>query len=67
MNEGERKANFFALMERYCELGRLLPTEADLNTDDAVAVAEAKVVLAEMNKTKSEMEVLLELEGRRRQ
>ena len=44
-------------MERYCQLGRLLPSDIDI--DDAAAMAEAKVVLAEMARTKAEMDVLL--------
>ncbi|MGZ5935456.1 MAG: hypothetical protein ACXWLV_12220 [Rhizomicrobium sp.] len=59
---GERKAKFFALMKRFNQLGCLLPAPDDLDTDDAAAVAEARVVIAEMNKTKSEMDALLELE-----
>jgi hypothetical protein len=62
MSDADRKARFFSLMARFNQLGRLLPAPDDLDTDDAPAVAEAKVVIAEMNKTQSEMDALLELE-----
>jgi hypothetical protein len=46
---------FWALARRYNALGRLLPRE-DL---DAANVAEVRLVLAEMDKTKAEMDMLL--------
>jgi len=54
-----RKIQFLALMERYCQLGRLLPAVEDINTDDDAELAEVKTVLAEMTKTKAEMDALL--------
>jgi hypothetical protein len=54
-----RKIQFLALMERYCQLGRLLPAVEDINTDDHAELAEVKTVLAEMTKTKAEMDALL--------
>jgi hypothetical protein len=62
MSDADRKARFFSLMARFNQLGRLLPAPDDPDTDDAAAVAEAKVVIAEMNKTQSEMDALLEQE-----
>jgi hypothetical protein len=59
MSEAKRKAKFFALMERHNALGRLLPDPDALDTDDAAAVAEAKTILAEMTKVKSELDALL--------
>ena len=59
-----RKAQYFALMARYNELGRLLPAADDLSPNDVAVLAEAKVVIAEMNKTQSEMDALLEAERR---
>ncbi|MEH2553597.1 hypothetical protein V1286_001126 [Bradyrhizobium algeriense] len=57
----KRMADFFTLAERYCELGRLLPSEDDLALDHGeAAIAEAKLVLDEMAKTKAEMDALLE-------
>lgn len=44
------------LIQRYCQLGRLLPTEYDFDTDDAMAVTEARLVLQEMTLVKSEMD-----------
>lgn len=61
MTEAEQwDIEFVALMERYCALGRLLPAAEDIDTDDDAELAEVKMVLAEMNRTKSEMDVLLE-------
>jgi hypothetical protein len=31
----QSKIQFFALMERYCQLGRLLPAADDIDFDDA--------------------------------
>ena len=64
MSSAERKAQFFALMRQFNELGLLLPAPGDLDTDDVAAIAEARLVIAEMNKTRSEMDALLELERR---
>jgi hypothetical protein len=62
--EEDRKRKYFALMERYNRPGRLLPAPDDLDTDDAAAVAEARLILAEMNATQAKMEAL---SNRRRQ
>ena len=62
--EGDQLLKYFALMERYNRLGRLLPAPDDLDTDDAAAVAEARLIIAEMNATQAEMEAL---SNRRRQ
>jgi hypothetical protein len=51
---------FFTLAARYCQLGRLLPSVDDLDTDDETAIAEAQLILAEMAKVKAEMDALLE-------
>jgi hypothetical protein len=60
----DRKQKYFALMARYNQLGRLLPTPDDLDADDAAAVAEARLILAEMNATQAKMDAL---SNRRRQ
>ena len=52
-----RKVQFVALMERYCQFGRLLPVVDD--TDDDAELAEVKTVLAEMAKTKAQMDARL--------
>jgi hypothetical protein len=57
-------AKFFALVRRYNQIGALLPAEEDIDTDDAVQVAEVRVILAEMKKTKAQMDALLERERR---
>ena len=48
-----------ALMVRYNQLGCLLPAEHDLDTDDPVAMAEARLVLQEMALVKSEIDGFL--------
>ena len=52
----ERKAQVFALMQRVCQLGRLLNEDLDLS--DMVAVAEARLVIAEMDKAQLEIDAL---------
>ena len=59
-----RMAKFFALVRRYNQIGALLPLEENFNPRDAVQAAEVKVILAEMNKTKAQMDALLERERR---
>jgi hypothetical protein len=56
--DDDRRRKYFALMERYNRLGRLLPAAGDLDTDDAAAVAEARLILAEMNATQAKMDAL---------
>jgi hypothetical protein len=55
-NDEAAKAEFIALIQRYCELGRQLPSETDILAGDASAIATAKVLLAEMNQTKAAIE-----------
>ena len=52
----ERKAQVLALMARVCQLGRLLNEDLDLS--DMVAVAEARLVIAEMDKAQLEIDAL---------
>lgn len=59
--DDKRKAKFFALMARYNELGRLLPDPDDLDTDDATAVAEVRIVLKEMVAMQAELDVMMGL------
>jgi hypothetical protein len=54
----DRKQKYFALMARYNQLGRLLPAPDDLDPDDPTAVAEAGLILAEMNATQTKMDAL---------
>jgi hypothetical protein len=46
-----------ALMARYNKLGRLLDDELD--TDDPAQVAEAKIILDEMEKVKAEIDAAI--------
>ena len=48
-------------MARYNELGRLLPDPDDLDTDDATAVAEARIVLKEMAAVQAELDAMMGL------
>jgi hypothetical protein len=43
--EIERRDNFLALLARYNQLGRLLPTPGDLDYADAAQVAEAEIII----------------------
>ena len=61
-NSERRMAKFFALVKRYNQVGALLPAEEDIETDDAAQAAEVAVILAEMHKTKAQMDALLERE-----
>jgi len=56
----ERRDQFISLAERYCKLGRLLPAVEDIDTNDIAAIAEARLILWEMSKTKSAMDALLQ-------
>ncbi|MDA9424020.1 hypothetical protein [Bradyrhizobium sp. CCBAU 53380] len=49
---------FFALMERYIRLGSLLPPD-DVDHIDPAAVPDIKMILAEMNETKAQMDALM--------
>ena len=53
------KIQFIALVERYCQLGRLLPALDDIDTDNNAELAEIKTILSEMAKTKAELDALL--------
>jgi hypothetical protein len=55
----KRKAKFFALMARYNQIGALLPDPDDFDPHDAAALSEAKVILAEMEKVKAELDEML--------
>jgi len=58
-DEADRK-KFIALMQRYCEVGHQLPTEDDIrHGDKRQAIATARVVLAEMEQTKREIDKML--------
>jgi hypothetical protein len=53
----ERKARFFELMARFCQLGRLLPPAPEI--EDGERHDDAKVILAEMKTVKAEMDAIL--------
>ncbi len=58
MREVEGKAKFFALVERYIKLGQLLDEEK-IEDGDIEAISEARLILAEMAKTKAELDALI--------
>ena len=53
-----------AMMERYCQLGRLLPQRDD-SLEDSRARAEAEVVLREMGRVKAQIDDFLAVAKRR--
>ena len=58
----QRKAEFFAAMKRFNQLGTLLPKPESLELADAAGVAEAEMVLAEMRKVQAELNAMMEYE-----
>jgi hypothetical protein len=61
MENDDRKARLFALMERFNQLGRLLPSEDDVSAGERIP--EAKLIISEMKKVEAEIAALL---GRKR-
>ena len=57
---------FFELVERYKQLGTMLPAPGDFNSDDIEAVATVRVVIAEMRATRQQMDAVLDAEMRLR-
>lgn len=55
-----RNTEFVALLEQYCTLGLLLPPGEDIDIHDDAEMANIEMVLAEMNETKIEIDLLLE-------
>jgi hypothetical protein len=51
------REELLALIERFVRLGNLLPE--DLDESDVTGRAEAKLILAEMNKTKAKIDALV--------
>jgi hypothetical protein len=47
----------FALMRRYCQLGHLI--DPNFDRDDIVALAETKIIVAEMREVQGEIDALL--------
>lgn len=47
------------LMARYNQLGRLLPSADDLDTDDIEAVTEARLIIQEMAVVKTQIDECL--------
>jgi hypothetical protein len=58
-SEAERKQRLIGLMQRYNELGCLLPDPADFDPADHAALTEARLVLKKMEKTKCEIDKIL--------
>jgi hypothetical protein len=62
----ERRAEFFAAMKRFNQLGTLLPKPESLDPADAAAVAGAEMILAEMRKVQAELAAMMEYERKLR-
>jgi hypothetical protein len=62
----QRKAEFFATMERINRLGVLLPKAESLDPADAAAIAEAEIILAEIRKAQAELDAMMERERKLR-
>ena len=62
----QRKAEFFAAMKRFNQLGALLPKPESLDAADAAGIAEAEMVLAEMRKVQDEISAMMEYERKLR-
>ena len=60
--EEERKAEFFAAMQRFNALGALLPKSESLDAADAAGIAEAELVLMEMGKVRAEIDAMMQFE-----
>jgi hypothetical protein len=58
ISKEDRQAQLLSLMARYCELGRLLDPGFTIE-DGSAAIAETKLILAEMANTKAEIDALL--------
>jgi len=43
--DDQRRTQFISLMNRYCQLGRLLPAVDDVDTNDVAAIADARLIL----------------------
>ena len=56
----KRRDKFFALVRRFNQLGCLLPAPGDL---DAAVIDQVRLVIAEMHKTKAEMDAVLDEEN----
>jgi hypothetical protein len=61
----QRKAEFFAAMKRYNQLGTLLPKPESLDPADVAAIAEVEIVLKEM-KVQAELYAMMERERKLR-
>jgi hypothetical protein len=64
--EEQRRAEFFAAMKRFNQLGSLLPKAGSLELADAAGVAEAEIILAEMRKVQAELNAMMEYERKLR-
>jgi hypothetical protein len=62
----QRKAEFFAAVKRFNQLGTLLPKPESLDAADAAALAEAEIVLAEIRKAEAEIYAMMAFERKLR-
>ena len=59
MTSADERTQLISLIDRYCQLGRLLPAVDDIDTNDVAAIADARLILREMSQTKHAMDRLL--------
>ena len=55
----KRRDEFLALMERYSQLGRLLPADFDARDADASELADVEMLFAEMDEVRAAMMAVL--------
>jgi len=63
MTKEEKRERLMAAFARFCQLGRLLPSQEDLRAaledGDKQKIAEAKIILAEQAKVQAEIDAIL--------
>jgi hypothetical protein len=62
----QRKQEFFGQVERCIRLAALVPKAQDLNPADTAQIAEAEIVLAELDKARAELDRMIERERKLR-
>jgi hypothetical protein len=64
MSKEDDKQRSVGLMQKFNALGRLLPDEDSIVEPDAAGIAEAKIILREMEATKAQIDKALGIEHR---
>jgi hypothetical protein len=58
----ERRAEFFGQVDRCIRLALLVPKAKDLDPADTAQIAEAEIILRELDKARAELDRLIERE-----